>query len=194
MVQKKIICAFLYLSSLLLPAVSAVKYTSGSTEVDVTNTLVDANNSTEKCVEYLSNAPEKYSTACFTTLYTDGGTFMGCEVKLGDTYCDKCVACEDGEEEVGFMIDCDNFEPAVSTYQSSPSCIVLNDANIQEVLVDELFASNPFTFEMSSSVTDDSDMKNDTNTKDDSNSAATGFHTNMIVISASAIAALLYGL
>lgn len=186
MFHRHSISTFVVLSTLLLPYVNAVKYSSGSTEVDVTTTLVDKNNSTEKCVTFMTNAPEKYNTACFTTFYTDGGTFQGCEIKLGDKYCNSCQACENSEEKAGFMIDCDSIEPAESTYSLSPSCIVLDDANIQEVLVDDLFSSTPFTFEMSQSVTDDSDMSN--STKDDSSSGTTGSGNRMLVLSTSAIA------
>lgn len=196
MFQKQSFSTFLVLFTSLLPNVSAVKYTSGSTQVDVTTTMIDKNNSTEKCVTFLTDAPEKYSTACFTTIYTDGGTFYGCKVKLGDNECSRCSACENNDEEVGFEIDCDSIEPAESTYTSNPACIVLNDANIQEVLVDTVFADTPFDFSMSSVVTDDSDMANDTSTKDKSTSGTSpqsnGFYNSFLCLSTGAVAVSIF--
>jgi hypothetical protein len=188
MFQKHFHFTFVVLSALLLSSVKAVKYSSGSTEVDVTTTLVDKNNSTEKCVTFMKNAPEKYSTACFTSLFTDGGTFMGCKIKLGDSYCEYCQACETSERKVGYTIDCDSIEPAESTYNLNPSCVALDDANIQEVLVDDTFSSTPFSFEMSQSVTDDSDMINGNNTKDEASSGSIGILNGMFVLSTSSFA------
>jgi hypothetical protein len=187
MIHKQIISTLFVLCTFLPSYVTAVKYSTGSTEVDVTTTLVDSNNSTEKCVTFMKNAPEKYSTACFTTLYTDGGTFMGCKIKLGDSYCRYCQACETNKGEVGYTTDCDSIEPAESTYTLNPSCVVLDDGNIQKVLVDDTFSGTPFSFDMSQSVTDDSGMTNGTKA-DNSSSGTIGIRNHMLVLSTSSMA------
>jgi hypothetical protein len=156
--------------------VSALEYSSGGTTVDVTTRILDASNSTEKCVKYMTNAPEKYKTACFTTINTNNGTFIGCKVQFEDQFCDKCDGCKNNEEEIGFTIDCYNYVPAKST---DSSCLVINDANIQEVLVDDTFDATPFNFSMSLVSTDDSDQ----NQKNGTRSAASGGTMNRWFIS-----------
>lgn len=115
---------------------------------------------------------------------------MGCKIKLGEDFCDSCQACENNDEEVGFVINCDSIEPQESTYTSDPSCVVLNDANIQKVLVDDDFAGTAFTFEMSKSVTDDSDLTNETNTKADESGSTSVLHNNMLFQTVSSLAAI----
>ena len=170
--------------------VSAIQYTSGSTKVDVTTTFIDNYNSTEKCVTYMSNAPEKYDTACFTTTYTDDGTFFKCTVQLGDNQCNSCSVCETLNDEVGFRIDCDNYEPGESTYNKDPSCIMLNDTNIQRVLVDDTFDTIPFDF-MMSLITDDQDMDTTTNQTDTTSHA--NIYPNWCFITISMVVPILVG-
>jgi hypothetical protein len=123
--------------------VQAESYTSGATSVDVTIEHLDNYGSSNKCVTYKSGAPdEDWDTACFTSSFTDGLTFQGCTVSFGDGVCNSCEACEDQDENVGFTMDCFNLQPAETTM----SCIILNNANIQTVLVDDEFASQPFAF------------------------------------------------
>jgi hypothetical protein len=130
--------------------VAATVYTSGSTTVDVTIQYLDEFGSNEKCVKYISNAPEKYNTACFTTTYTDGGTFSGCQVQFGDYFCNSCAACQTTPDyDVGYTIDCYNIQPAETV-----DCVLLNDTNIQEVLVDTDYASQPFNYSDNSTSTD----------------------------------------
>ena len=125
-----------------LPSVAnaAVQYSSGSTTVSITEETIDDNNSTKRCVTYTSNAPEQYDTACFTTIYTDGGTFFQCDVEFHES-CNRCGPCVTSEDEVGYDIDCFNAKPSINTY----GCMALTDENMQGVLVDENFA--PFDWE-----------------------------------------------
>jgi hypothetical protein len=165
--MKKVVV--LFLSTFLVNAM-AETYIAGSTEVEVGTTILDTNNSTRKCVTYLTNPPEKYETACFTSFYTDGGNFQGCIIQLdnnGEKRCDKCAACTDINEEAGFVIDCDSFLPSISNYNDQVSCTIINDANIQALLTDgTTFDSIPFDFMLDTTnlVTDDSDKENSTKT------------------------------
>ena len=161
----------LFLSTFVANNAIAEPYTVGNTEVDVETTILDMNNSTRKCVTYLSGQPEKYETACFTSIYTDGGTFQGCIVQFdnnAEKRCDDCDACTDSDEKIGFKLDCDSFLPKKSNENDQVSCTLLNDTNIQAVLTDgTTFANMPFNFtlDMTSVVTDDSDKKNNTKTE-----------------------------
>jgi hypothetical protein len=123
--------------------VTAEVYTAGSTKVDVTIDYLDEYGTNKKCVKFTSGAPdEKWDTACFTSFYTDGKTFNGCEVTFGTEKCNKCDACEDEYEKVGFDIDCHNIQPEETT----TSCVLLNNTYIQKVLVDDVFGSQTFAF------------------------------------------------
>jgi hypothetical protein len=159
----------------LIHVVTAIKYSSSSTEVEVTATIIDANNSTKKCITYLSNKPEKYTTACFTTKYTDLATFNECAVQFDNQQtCDKCSVCQDANEKTGFEIDCDALLPSKSTINDVEPCTILSDANIQAVLTDDTtttFATTPFDFTISPTVTDDSDMTTKNNTDDKQNTS-----------------------
>jgi hypothetical protein len=123
--------------------VTAEVYTAGSTKADVTIDYLDDYGTNKKCVKFTAGAPdEKWDTACFTSFYTDGKTFRGCEVTFGSEKCNKCDACEDDNEKVGFAIDCFNIQPEEST----TSCVILNNTYIQKVLVDDVFGSQAFAF------------------------------------------------
>jgi len=118
-------------------------YTSGSTTVTVSEQTIDANNSNRKCVKYTSGAPERYDTACFTTAYSDGGTFIQCSVDFDDGPCTSCTPCETDASEVGYILDCFNVQPSVGT---QGLCVMLTDENVQEILVYETFESQPFAW------------------------------------------------
>lgn len=162
MMQKVLL---LFLSTFLIQAV-AETYTSGSTEVEVEATILDENNSTRKCVTYMANPPEKYATACFTTIYTDGATFQGCTLQFDNSAekrCERCEACVDFDKQVGFLLDCDSFIPSKSNLNDQVPCTLLNDLNIQTVLTDKTtFVDTPFDFSIDSTnlVTDDSEKDN----------------------------------
>ena len=156
--------------SIFVMHAGAETYTSGSTKVEVEATIIDENNSTRKCVTYLTNPPEKYETACFTTAYTDGATFQGCTVQFDDSAekrCDSCEACVDNDEQVGFIIDCDSLIPSKSNLNDGVPCTILNDMNIQTLLTDDsTFTSTPFDFTIDSTVvTDDSEEDNENRNK-----------------------------
>jgi hypothetical protein len=188
---------FLLLSTLLSNTV-ALSYSVGSTDVTVTSSIVDVNNSTKKCVTYKTNSPEKYTTACFTTTYTDGATFYKCalEFNSGKDKCDKCGPCTDLNENVGFNIDCDAFMPAKSnSINGREECTVLNDMSIQAVLTDGVtFDAMPFDFSISPSqaVTDDSNMKSNTTTTKTNSAASsnTFFATGFTIAAAFIVLAL----
>ena len=155
--------ALILLLSTFVVNVAAETYTASGTEVKVTTTILDENNSTRKCVTYATNPPEKYETACFTTTLTDGGTFNGCIVQFDNTAikrCDSCGPCTDSEEKVGFTIDCDSINPA----KTNLTCTLLNDMNIQTLLTDDstdTFKDMPFSFTITDNlVTDDEEMGN----------------------------------
>jgi hypothetical protein len=158
-----------FLLALVMNAV-AETYTAGSSQVNVETTILDSNNSTRKCVTYVSGMPEKYTTACFTSSFTDGATFQGCTVQLDNDAtkrCDSCDACTDFNEDVGFTLDCDSILPSITNINDQVSCTLLNDANIQKILTDgTIFDSTPFDFMMdvTNLVTDDSDKENSTKT------------------------------
>jgi hypothetical protein len=122
--------------------VTAEVYTAGSTKVDVTIDYLDEYGTNKKCVKFTSGAPDKWDTACFTSFYTDGKRFKGCEVTFGTANCQKCDACTDDNEQVGFDIDCYNIQPEETT----TSCVILNNTYIQKVLVDDVFGSQAFDF------------------------------------------------
>lgn len=144
MISTNFSSGFTLLLVLLLSTVTPTEggtYTSGSTSVKVSQEIIDSNNSTKKCVEYMSGAPEKWDKGCFTTKFSDGGTFINCDIQLGDNFCTSCQPCETVSFEVGYTIDCFNVEPEEDT---RGLCVLLSDENIQEVLVDEKFRSQPF--------------------------------------------------
>lgn len=116
---------------------SAIRHTSGGTTVDVSLEFVDGNNSTKFCVEYLSGDDynRNYDLACFTSFFTDGGTFRDCEVQFDDKQCDECGPCTTDTRQVGYTLNCFNAQPNENTN----ACVVLDDLNIQQVLVDEEF-------------------------------------------------------
>ena len=169
----------LFLSTFAIRAV-AETYSAGNSEVDVETTILDANNSTRKCVTYMSGKPEKYEIACFTSTFTDGGTFQKCTLQFDNDakkQCDTCMACSDINEEVGFHLDCDSIIPSKSNLLDKGACTVLNDANIQTVLTDETtFANVPFDFtlDMTNLVTDDSDKDKQNSTKMDDETSSSG--------------------
>ena len=155
--------ALILLLSTFVVNVAAETYTASGTEVKVTTTILDENNSTRKCITYATNPPEKYETACFSTILTDGGTFNGCIVQFDNTAnkrCDSCGPCTDSEEKVGFTIDCDSIIPA----KTNLTCTLLNDMNIQTLLTDDstdTFKDMPFSFTITDNlVTDDEEMGN----------------------------------
>ena len=168
---------FLFLSTFVIYAY-AETYTSGSTSVEVKTTILDENNSTRKCITYTANPPEKYETACFTTMYTDGATFQNCIVQFDNSAtkrCDDCSVCEDFDKQVGFLLDCDSLIPSKSNLNDVAPCTLLTDMNIQTVLTDDTtdtFVSTPFDFSIDTTnlVTDDSDMDNSTKTDKDKTS------------------------
>ena len=167
------------MSTLAIRAV-AETYSAGTTEVDVETTILDANNSTRKCVTYMSGKPEKYEIACFTSTFTDGGTFQECTLQFDNDAkkrCEVCAACTNSDEEVGFHLDCDSIIPSKSNLLEKGACTVLNDANIQTVLTDETtFANVPFDFtlDMTNLVTDDSDKDKQNSTKMDDETSSSG--------------------
>ena len=169
----------LFLSTFAIRAV-AETYSAGTTEVDVETTILDANNSTRKCVTYMSGKPEKYEIACFTSTFTDGGTFQECTLQFDNDAkkrCEVCAACTNSNEEVGFHLDCDSIIPSKSNLLENGACTVLNDANIQTVLTDETtFANVPFDFtlDMTNLVTDDSDKDKQNSTKMDDETSSSG--------------------
>ena len=176
---------FLVLFLLSTFAIRAVAETyTATTEVDVETTILDANNSTRKCVTYMSGKPEKYEIACFTSTFTDGGTFQECTLQFDNDenkLCEKCAACTNSNEEVGFRLDCDSIIPTKSNVLDSGACTVLNDANIQTLLTDETtFANVPFDFtlDMTNLVTDDSDKEKQNSTKMDDETSSSG--TNVV--------------
>lgn len=175
----------LFLSTFAIRAV-AETYSAGTTEVDVETTILDANNSTRKCVTYMSGKPEKYEIACFTSTFTDGGTFQKCTLQFDNDECDVCVVCTNSNEEVGFRLDCDSIIPSKSNLLEKGACTVLNDANIQTVLTDETtFANVPFDFtlDMTNLVTDDSDKDKQNSTKmdDETSSSGTSFVYGVVI-------------
>ena len=169
----------LFLSTFAIRAV-AETYSAGNSEVDVETTILDANNSTRKCVTYMSGKPEKYEIACFTSTFTDGGTFQKCTLQFDNDenkQCDVCVVCTNSNEEVGFRLDCDSIIPSKSNVLDNGACTVLNDANIQTLLTDETtFANVPFDFtlDMTNLVTDDSDKDKQNSTKMDGETSSSG--------------------
>lgn len=81
----------------------------------VTEEIIDNNNSTKRCVTYMSNKPDKYDTACLSSFYTDGGTFLRCVIYFGDEKCNSCHVCETSDKQVGYDIDCYNAKPSENT-------------------------------------------------------------------------------
>ena len=139
----------LLLAALLLATAASKTYRSGSTTVTISEEILDDNNSTKRCVTYESNQPEKYDTACFSSFYTDGGTFERCEVHFGDEKCNSCHVCETSEKQVGYDIDCYNAKPSVNT----EGCDLFTDENVQGVLVDEAFTT--FDWDEAAAIPDD---------------------------------------
>ena len=129
----------------------AVTYTSASATVEISEEILDDNNSTKKCVLFTSGAPEKYEKGCFSAEYTDGGAFMSCSLEFDDVACTNCQRCNTAEDLPGYEIDCNNIEPEEGT---NFLCEELNDSNVQMLLVDEKFESQPFNWTMAR---DDSD-------------------------------------
>jgi hypothetical protein len=123
--------------------VMAVTYTSGSATVEVSEEVLDDNNSTKKCVQFTSGAPEKYEKGCFSTEYTDGGEFMSCTLEFDEMPCNKCERCNTNEDLPGYEIDCNNIEPEEGT---NYLCEEINDLNVQRLLVDDKFDSQPFNW------------------------------------------------
>jgi Pyruvate/2-oxoacid:ferredoxin oxidoreductase delta subunit len=114
----------------------AVQHTLGGTTVDVSLEIIDENNSTKFCVDYLAGDDygRDFKKACFSSFFTDGGKFRLCEVKFDDDSCVQCKPCTSFGED-GFDLDCFNIEPE----ENSIGCTVLNNENIQKVLVDNEF-------------------------------------------------------
>jgi hypothetical protein len=179
--MQKVVLLFL---SILVVNTTAETYSVSSTEVEVETTILDENNSTRKCVTYLSNPPEKYETACFTSTYTDGGTFQHCTVQFDNSAgkrCETFSVCTDSNKQIGFLLDCDSILPSKTNVNDQEPCTVLNDTNIQAVLTDgTTFASTPFDFtlDITNLVTDDSDKEN--NTKTDTKNATSGGSTIVV--------------
>lgn len=129
--------------------VSATEYTSGATKVDATIEYFEPAGSNTKCAKYLSGAPEKYDYSCFGSFFTDGGAnstgvLQGCDAFFGKEKCNSCSICENDDEEKGFDVDCGNLVPLKST--PAGTCIVHSDASVQEFLVGDTFADQPFDF------------------------------------------------
>lgn len=128
----------------------AVQYKSGGTTVDVSLEIIDENNSTRYCVDYLEGDEDgrDYKKACFSSLFTDGGKFRLCEVEFGDEKCVQCRPCTSSGED-GYDLDCYNIQPTENTNV----CTVLNNENIQQVLVDMQFEGmNLLDFNMTEAV------------------------------------------
>jgi len=165
----------------------AATYTSGSTSVKVSEEIIDTNNSTRKCVEYTSGAPEKWEKGCFTTEFSDGGTFIKCDVQLGETSCASCTPCETDDSEVGYILDCYNIEPEENT---KGLCVFLSDETVQEVLVDLKFQSQPFEWGVQDDADDNKgdtvDNQGDSNTGDEDANEESGA-SGMVLVSTGAL-------
>ena len=159
--------ALLFLALQLPCLTSAKTYTAGSTTVSISQeTFADSNNSTKRCVTYTSNIPEKYDTACFTSVYSDGGTFINCYVDFQET-CNRCAPCTTAEVEVGFTLDCNNAQPDEDTMGL---CTEFSDLSVQQVLVDNVFDNMLFDWEEAEAL--ESAEEGGDNSGDNDNSAA----------------------
>lgn len=108
--------------------------------------LVDGNNRTVnvRCATYHTEHQDshKFDKACFTSVFTDGETLFECQVVFGDQRCNRCNICVTPDGQPGYDLDCFNAQPA----ENSLGCDTWSDMNIQQVLVDEEFDSQPFVF------------------------------------------------
>jgi hypothetical protein len=172
----------------LVQQVDGKTYTSGSTTVDVTIEYVDENNSTHKCVEYVSGGPGDYQKACFATILNANGVFIDCEVAFDDgesgmVECNSCMRCETNDDEIGYQLDCYNIQPTENTQ----SCTPFNDLAIQQILVDTQFDATPFAFTDNATTTaENGDHEGDDNTR----SGATVFMSVAMVVSAALLGLL----
>jgi len=93
----------------------AREYTNvhGNATVDVTVLDVDDSwgKTEQKCIQFLEGAPETYTKACFTAIYSNTTELLNCVVIFDDTHqCDSCTICTTDDGQVGFENDCDLIE------------------------------------------------------------------------------------
>jgi len=177
--------AALLLLALQLPYFTSADktYAAGPTIVSVSQVTFDANNSTERCVTYSANAPEKYDTACFTSWYTDGGTFHGCEVNFQEA-CNSCGPCTTAEDTVGFTLDCKNAQPKVDT---EGLCTEYTDFTVQQVLVGNDFDNLPFDWEAAEALEAGEEESADNSGNTDTSAAAGRGVLSMILLAAAVV-------
>ena len=79
-------------------------------------------------------------------------------MEFDETSCNECMRCNTSPDQLpGYDLDCTNIAPAKST---NFLCVEFSDENIQELLVDTTFASQPFDWS-AAQVDGDSDQGGD---------------------------------